>query len=72
MLLVVDTVAASDVEVSMAEVMIEDMEEELYWVEEDTSEEVAEGTSAHMKIELTYHISLVTLKIQSGPHYQTI
>ena len=41
-------------------------------VEEDIPEEVVEEAAAHMKMELTYQIPPVTLKIQSGPHYQTI
>ena len=34
--------------------------------EEDTSKEVVEEAVAHMKMELTYQMSPVTLKIQSG------
>ena len=41
-------------------------------VEEDTSKEVVEGEVENMKIELTYQMSPVTLKIQSGPHSKTI
>ena len=41
-------------------------------VEQDTSKEVVEGAVVHMKMELTSQMSPVTLKIQSGPHYQTI
>ena len=41
-------------------------------VEDETSREVVEGAAAHMKTELTYHRSSVTLKIQSGPYSQTI
>ena len=72
MLLDVETVAVEELDVSMAEVVEEDVEEEVDELEEDTSKEVVEGAEAHMKMELTYHMSPVTLKIQSGPHYQTI
>ena len=41
-------------------------------VEEDTHKEATEGAEAYMKMELKYHISTVTLKVQSGPHYKTI
>ena len=40
--------------------------------EEDTSEEVVKEAVEHIKMELTYQMSPVTLKIQSGPHYKTI
>ena len=71
MLLVVKTVAAEEVDVSMEEVMSEDMEEEVYEVEEDTSKEVVEGEEVHMKMELTSQISPVTLNINSGLYFQT-
>ena len=51
---------AEYVDISMAEVVAEDMEEELDEVEEDTSYEVVEGTAAHMKMELIYQMSPVT------------
>ena len=41
-------------------------------VEEDTSKEVVEGVAARTKMELTSHMSTVTLKIQIDPHSQTI
>ena len=41
-------------------------------VEEDTTEEAVEEAKAHMKMGLTYQMPPVTLKIKSGPHYQTI
>ena len=41
-------------------------------VEEDTSKEVVEEVAEHMKMELTSQMSPVTLKIQSGLHYQKI
>ena len=41
-------------------------------VEEDKSKEVVEGAAEHKKMELTSHMSPVTLKIQSGPHSQTV
>ena len=41
-------------------------------VEEDMYNEVVKGAEAHTKIELTSHMSPVTLKIQSWPHSQTI
>ena len=56
----------------MSEVPEEDVEEEVDKVEEDMAEEVVEETAANMKMELTYKMSPVTLKIQSGPQYQTI
>ena len=56
----------------MAEVAAEDMEEEVAEVEDDTAEEVVEEAAAHMKMELKSYMSPVTLKIQSGPHSQTI
>ena len=49
-----ETVAAEEVDVSMAEVVAEDVEEEMNEVEEDTSNEVVEGADAHMKTDLTY------------------
>ena len=45
--------------------MAEDVEEEVEEVEENTPKEVVEEAAAHMKMELTSHISPVTLKIQS-------
>ena len=72
MLLDVETVAAEYVDVSMAEVVAEEVEEEVDEVEEETSEEVVEGSAAHIKMELTSQMSPITLKIQSGPHSQTI
>ena len=68
----VETVAMENVEVSMVEVTEEDMDEEVDEVEEDMSEEVVEEAAANTKIELTSQMSPVTLKIHSGPHYQTI
>ena len=56
----------------MSEVVAEDMEEEVDKVEEDTSKEAVEGAAVHMKMELMSHVSPVTLKIPSGPQYQTI
>ena len=41
-------------------------------VEEDMYKEAVEGAAVHMKVELTYQISPVTLKILSWPHSQTI
>ena len=72
MLLAVETVAAEEVDVSMSEVVSEDVEEEVDEGEEDTSKEVVEGTAAHMKMEFTYQMLPITLKIQRGPHSQTI
>ena len=40
--------------------------------EDDTADEVVEEAAAHMKMELTSHMSPVTLKIQSGLYSQTI
>ena len=67
-----ETVATEEVDISMAEVAEEDVEEEVDKVEEDMPEEVVEGAAAHMKMELTSQMSPITLKIQSGPHYKTI
>ena len=72
MLLAVNTVAAEEVDISMEEVVAEDVEEEVDKVEEDTSKEVVEGADAHMKMKLTSQMSSVTLKIHSGPQSQTI
>ena len=72
MLPAVEIVVAEEVDVSMAEVMAEEVEEEVYEVKLDTGEEVVEEAAAHMKMELIYHISPITLKIQSGPYSQTI
>ena len=72
MLLAVETVASEEGDVSMSEVVAEDMEEDVGKLEEDTSKEVMEGKKKHMKIELTYQMSPVTLNIQSGTHSQTI
>ena len=63
MLLAVETVAVEEVDVSMAEVAAEDTEEEVDKVEEDTAEEVVEEAAEHIKMELTYQMSPVTLKI---------
>ena len=43
MLLAVETVAAEDVDVSMAEVVEENVDEEVEEIEEDTSKDVVEG-----------------------------
>ena len=51
MLLPVETVAAKDMDVSMAEVLEEDVEEEVNEVEEDTSKEVGDGEVVHMKMD---------------------
>ena len=72
MLISVETVAAEEVDVSMEEVVKEDVEEEVDKVKEDTSKEIVEGAAAHMKMELISHMSPVTLKIKSEPHSQTI
>ena len=52
--------------------MAEDVEEEVDKVEEEISKEVVEGAASNMKMKLIYHMSPITLKIQSGPHSQTI
>ena len=72
MILAVETVETEEVDISMAEVVTEDVEEEVGEVEEYTSEDVTEGAESHMKMELISHMSPVTLNIQSGPHSQTI
>ena len=72
MLLDVDTMAAEEMEVSMEVVVTEDMDEDVDESEEETPEEVMEGLALHMKMEFTSQMSPVTLKIQSGPHSQTI
>ena len=63
---------AKDLDVSMTEVVAETVEEEVDEVEEDTSKEFVEGAAANMKMELISKMSHVALKIQSGPHSQTI
>ena len=72
MLLAVETVAVEEVDVSMAYVAAEDAEEEVDELEEDRSEEVMEEAAVNTKTELVSHMSPITLKIQSGPHSQTI
>ena len=64
MLLAVETVAAEKVDVSMVEVVVEGIEEEVDKVEEYTHKEIVEGAAAYTKMELTSQISPVTLKIQ--------
>ena len=63
-----ETVATEEVDVSMAE----DVDEEVDKVEGNAPNAVVKGAVTHMKMELTYQMSPVTLKIQSGPHSQTI
>ena len=48
MLLAVETVTTEEVGVSMAEVVAEDVEEDVDEVEQNTSKEVVEGAAAHM------------------------
>ena len=72
MLLAVETVTTEEVGVSMAEVVAEDVEEDVDKVEQNTSKEVVEGAAAHMRMELTSQISPNSLKIQSGLHSQRI
>ena len=72
MLLAMETVLAEEVDVSMADVVAEDVEEEVDEVDEETPKEVVGGAAVHMKMELTSHMSPVTLNIQSGLNYQTI
>ena len=72
MMLAVEPVAAEEVDVSMSEVVTKGVEEEVDELEEDTSKEVVKVATVHIKMELTFHMSLVTLKIQSKPHSQTI
>ena len=50
MLLAVETVAAEEVNVSIAEVVAEDVEEEVEEIEEYKSQEVVEGSAAHMRM----------------------
>ena len=49
MLLVVETMAAEEVNFSMSEVVAEDVEEEVEEIEEDTYEGVVEGAAAHLE-----------------------
>ena len=72
MLMDVETVAAEEENISMAEVVSEDVEEEVDDVEEDTSKEVVWGAAAHTTMKFTYHMLPVTLMIESGPQSQTI
>ena len=58
-----------EVDISMEKVAEEEKEEE---VEEDTAKEVVGEAAAHMKTEMIYHMSPITLKIQSGSHSQMI
>ena len=41
-------------------------------LEDGMSKELLEGAAVHMKMELIYQMSPVTLKIHIGPHSQTI
>ena len=50
MLLAVETVAAEYVEVSMGDVVAEDVEKDFHEVEEDTSKKVVEGEAVHTKM----------------------
>ena len=68
MLMAVETVVAEEVDV----LMVEEGDEELYEVEEDTPKEVVERSKEHIKIELSSQMSPVTLNIYSGPHSQKI
>ena len=72
MILAVENVSAEEVDVSMAEVSEEDVKEEVDEVLEDTAKEFVEEAAAHIKMELKYQMSPVTLRIQSGPHSQMI
>ena len=56
MLLAMETVETREVEISMAEVVSEDVNEEVDEVEEDTPKEVVEEAAAHMKIKFTYQM----------------
>ena len=56
----------------MAEVVAEDVEEDVDKVKQNTSKEVVEEAAAHMRMELTSQISPNSLKIQSGLHSQRI
>ena len=66
--LAVVTASSEDVDVSMAEDATEDVGEEVD--EENTAKEAVKEAEAHMKMGLTSHMSLVTLRMQSGPHYK--
>ena len=72
MILAAETVAEEAMDVLMSEVTAEDVEKEVENLDEDTADEVLEEAVAHMKMELTSQMSPVTLKIQSGLHYQKI
>ena len=65
------TTVAEEVDVSIDKDASEDVGKEADGVEDYTNKEVLEETSAYMKMGLTYKISPVTLKMQSGLHYQT-
>ena len=52
--------------------MAGNLEEYVEEVEEYMSKEVVAGAEAHIKMELTYQMSPVNLRIQSGPHSQMI
>ena len=60
MLLSVKTVAAEVVDVSMAEVTAEDVEEEADKGEEDFSKQIVEEAEENIKMELTSQMSPVT------------
>ena len=55
----------------MYEYLGEEVGEEVGEGVEYTANQVVEEAVLQMEMGLTYHISLVTLKMQSGTHYQT-
>ena len=56
----------------MEEVVSEDVEKDVYEVQDYTAEEVLEEAAANMKMELTSQMLPVTLNIKGGLHFQTI
>ena len=72
MILDVEIMASEEVDISVEDVAAEDVEEEVYKVEKDASEEVMEEAVAHTKMVLTSQMSPITLKIKSGTQSKTI
>ena len=56
----------------MSEVAAEDTDKEVDELKDYTAKEVLKEASANIKMELKFHMSPVSLKIQSGPHSQTM
>ena len=65
------TATAEEVDVSLYKEAAEDVGGEADKVEENTENEVVEEAAAYMKIGLTFNMSPITFKKNSGPYSQT-